>query len=161
MQGIYSQDFGPYNVSLSVVGHGQDDMVLVGGANSAAVVTQKAYSLVDVRAAFQWNMENSNLLRLSVIGKNLNDKEYLSEALPLGNGGFEGWGTPAHDRRRADVSDVERVVAPKEAGPVAGFFPLFVHFVVEFPVTGVYQVVTGLGWGVGFRRDGERSLGFN
>ena len=94
VQGIYSQDFGPYNVSLSVVGHGQDDMVLVGGANSAAVVTQKAYSLVDARAAFQWNMENSNLLRLSVIGKNLNDKEYLSEALPLGNGGFEGWGTP-------------------------------------------------------------------
>ena len=24
----------------------------------------------------------------------LTDKEYLTEALPLGNGGFEGWGTP-------------------------------------------------------------------
>ncbi len=94
VQGIYSQDFGPYNVSLSVVGHGQDDMILVGGANSAAVVTQKAYSLVDARAALQWNMENNSLLRLSLIGKNLTDKEYLTEALPLGNGGFEGWGTP-------------------------------------------------------------------
>ena len=65
-----------------------------GGATAAAVVTQKAYSLVDMRAAFQWNMEDNHLLRLSLIGKNLNDKEYLTEALPLGNGGFEGWGTP-------------------------------------------------------------------
>jgi iron complex outermembrane receptor protein len=94
VQGIYTQNFGPYNVSLSVVGHGQDDMILVGGATAAAVVTQKAYSLVDMRAAVQWNMEDNHTLRLSLIGKNLNDKEYITEALPLGNGGFEGWGTP-------------------------------------------------------------------
>ncbi len=31
---------------------------------------------------------------LSLIGKNLNDKDYLIEALPLGNGGFEGLGAP-------------------------------------------------------------------
>ena len=37
---------------------------------------------------FQWNMEDNHLLRLSLIGKNLNDKEYLTEALPLGNGGL-------------------------------------------------------------------------
>ena len=49
--GVYSQDFGPYNVSLSVSGRGQDDIILVGGATSSAVVTQKAYSLVDARAA--------------------------------------------------------------------------------------------------------------
>jgi iron complex outermembrane recepter protein len=94
VQGIYSQNFGPYNVSLSVVGHGQDDMIIVGGATSSAAVTQKAYSLVDMRAAVQWNMEDNHTLRLSLIGKNLNDKEYLTEALPLGNGGFEGWGSP-------------------------------------------------------------------
>jgi outer membrane receptor protein involved in Fe transport len=94
LQGIYSQNFGPYNVSLSVVGHGQDDMVLVGGATAAAVVTQKAYSLLDMRAALQWNMQDDHTMRLSLIGKNLNDKEYLTEALPLGNGGFEGWGSP-------------------------------------------------------------------
>jgi len=94
VQGIYQQHFGPYDVSLTVVGHGQDDMILVGGATAAAVVTQKAYSLVDMRAAVQWNMEDKQYLRLSLIGKNLNDKEYITEALPLGNGGFEGWGTP-------------------------------------------------------------------
>ena len=93
-RGSTPQNFGPYNVSLSVVGHGQDDMILVGGATAAAVVTQKAYSLVDMRAALQWNMEDDHTLRLSLIGKNLNDKEYLTEALPLGNGGFEGWGSP-------------------------------------------------------------------
>jgi iron complex outermembrane receptor protein len=94
VQGIYTQNFGPYNVSLSVVGHGQDDSILVGGATAAAAVTQKAYSLVDMRAAVQWSMEDNRSLRLSLIGKNLNDKEYITEALPLGNGGFEGWGTP-------------------------------------------------------------------
>jgi len=94
VQGIYQQHFGPYDVSLSVVGHGQDDMILVGGATAAAAVTQKGYSLLDARAAVQWNMEEGHFLRLSFIGKNLTDKEYLTEALPLGNGGFEGWGTP-------------------------------------------------------------------
>jgi iron complex outermembrane receptor protein len=94
VQGIYSQNFGPYNVALSVVGHGQDDSILVGGATAAAVVTQKAYSLVDMREALQWNMQENHTLRLSLIGKNLNDKQYLTEALPLGNGGFEGWGAP-------------------------------------------------------------------
>jgi outer membrane receptor protein involved in Fe transport len=94
VQGIYTQNFGPYNVSLSAVAHGQDDMILVGGATAAAAVTQKAYTLVDARAAITWNMEEGHLLRLSFIGKNLTDKEYLTEALPLGNGGFEGWGTP-------------------------------------------------------------------
>jgi iron complex outermembrane recepter protein len=94
VQGVYTQSFGPYDVSVAVIGRGQDDMVLVGGATAAAVVTQKAYSLIDMRAAVQWNMGNGNLLRLSLIGKNLDDKEYITEALPLGNGGFEGWGTP-------------------------------------------------------------------
>jgi len=94
VQGIYQQNFGPYNVSLSVVAHGQDDMILVGGATAAAAVTQKAYTLVDMRAAVQWNMEDNHNLRLSLIGKNLDDKKYITEALPLGNGGFEGWGAP-------------------------------------------------------------------
>ncbi len=94
LTGVYSQDFGPYNVSMSVTGRGQDDSILVGGGTSSAVVTQKAYSLIDARAAIQWNMNDGNLLRLSLIGKNLNDKEYIVEALPLGNGGFQGWGAP-------------------------------------------------------------------
>ena len=94
VQGIYQQNFGPYNVSLSVVAHGQDDSILVGGATAAAVITQKAYTLVDMRAAVQWNMEDNHNLRLSLIGKNLDDKQYITEALPLGNGGFEGWGAP-------------------------------------------------------------------
>ena len=68
--------------------------MLVGGATAAAVVTQDAYSLYDARAAVRWNMNDGNSLQLSVIGKNLDDEEYLTEALPLGNGGFEGWGTP-------------------------------------------------------------------
>jgi outer membrane receptor protein involved in Fe transport len=69
-------------------------MILVGGATAAAAVTQKAYSLVDMHAALQWNMQDNHTLRLSLIGKNLGDKEYITEALPLGNGGFEGWGSP-------------------------------------------------------------------
>ena len=91
---MYEQHFGPYDVSLSVVGHGQDDSILVPGATSLTTVTQKAYSLIDMRAAVQWNMEDDHYLRVSLIGKNLTDKEYLTEALTLGNGGFEGWGSP-------------------------------------------------------------------
>ncbi len=34
-------------------------------------------------------------MRVSAWGKNLADKEYLEQALPLGdNGGFQGWGPP-------------------------------------------------------------------
>ncbi len=99
--GVYSQDFGRMNVTLSATARGQDDIILVGGATSAAGVTQDAYTLYDARLALQWNMENSSLLRLSLIGKNLNDEDYLQEALPLAvagltdfAGGFQGWGPP-------------------------------------------------------------------
>jgi iron complex outermembrane recepter protein len=99
--GVYTQDFGPYNVTASVSARGQDDIILVGGATSAAAVTQDAYTLYDARIALQWNMENHDLLRLSFIGKNLSDKDYLQEALPLAAagltqfaGGFQGWGPP-------------------------------------------------------------------
>jgi len=99
--GVYTQDFGPYNVSLNVSARGQDDIILVGGATSAAAVTQDGYTLIDARLAFQWNMQDNSLLRLSLIGKNLTDEEYLQEALPLAvpgltafAGGFQGWGPP-------------------------------------------------------------------
>ena len=99
--GVYSQDFGPYNVSFNVSARGQDDIILVGGATAAAGVTQDAYTLIDARLALQWNMENKNLVRLSLVGKNLTDKDYLQEALPLAAaglqqfaGGFQGWGPP-------------------------------------------------------------------
>ena len=93
--GVYTQDFGPYSVSLNVTSHGVDDYFINGRATSGgASVEQKAYSLVDARAAVQWNMNDGNLLRLSLVGKNLNEKEYIQEDLPLGNGGFTGWGPP-------------------------------------------------------------------
>ena len=42
-----------------------------------------------------WQLNNGDSLMLSVIGKNLNDKEYKQQELPLGEfGGFRGWGPP-------------------------------------------------------------------
>ena len=70
-------------------------------------------------------MEDGHLLRLSLIGKNLNDKEYLVEALPLGNGGFEGWGTPRTIAVELlyQMTEVRRL--RNQAGPRAGFFSFF------------------------------------
>lgn len=94
VSGVYSQDFGPYNVSLNITARGQDDFIIIAGATSSASVIQDAYSIYDARAAVQWNLNDGDLLRLSLVGKNLDDEEYLATALPLGNGGFQGWGSP-------------------------------------------------------------------
>ena len=75
-----------------------DDMI---DLTVAGTVTRLERKEIDSRLALQWNMENSSFLRLSLIGKNLTDKEYLQEALPLAvpgltdfAGGFQGWGPP-------------------------------------------------------------------
>ena len=68
-------------------------MRIAGGVGNEII--QNGYTLVDARIAYDWQLNNGDSLMLSVIGKNLNDKEYKQQELPLGEfGGFRGWGPP-------------------------------------------------------------------
>ena len=94
VSGVYAQSFGEYNVSANVTWKGQDDTIIVPGVTAASTIEQDAYSVVDARIAVETNLKNGSLVRLSAVGKNLNDEEYLWSALPLGTGGFQGWANP-------------------------------------------------------------------
>jgi iron complex outermembrane receptor protein len=83
---------GTLNAALSV--RGQDEFIIVGGATSSTVIKEDGYTLIDARASYDWEMSDGQVLRVSLFGKNLADKEYREQALPLGNGGFQGWGPP-------------------------------------------------------------------
>ena len=67
---------------------------------SRAAFYQPRYNVVDTNVAYQWHLSNGNLLKLSLIGKNILDEEYLNQQLYLGGdgsggtglSGFQGWG---------------------------------------------------------------------
>jgi iron complex outermembrane receptor protein len=93
--GIYQTSFGGNDFAVSASFRWQDSFIIVGGATSPVGITEDAYSIVDARAMYQWNMKDGEFVRFALTGKNLTDTEYLDQALPLGaNGGFQGWGSP-------------------------------------------------------------------
>ena len=92
--GVYQTQFGGNDFSLSASFRWQDSFIIVGGATSSSVVKEDAYSIIDARAAYQWNLKDGSYVLFALTGKNLSDTKYLDQALPLGNGGFQGWGSP-------------------------------------------------------------------
>jgi iron complex outermembrane recepter protein len=91
----YNSYFAGGSLQASVTARGQDDIILAGLPPPDAPLVQKAYTLIDARVSYQWNLANDDTLRLSVYGKNLTDKEYKEQILALGrDGGFQGWGPP-------------------------------------------------------------------
>jgi iron complex outermembrane recepter protein len=91
----YNSYFAGGSLQASVTARGQDDIILALLPPPDAPLAQKAYTLIDARVSYQWNLANDDTLRVSVYGKNLTDKEYKEQILALGrDGGFQGWGPP-------------------------------------------------------------------
>lgn len=78
----------------SITARGQDDFNIAGSPPNNFIV-EDAYTLLDARVSYQWNLAQDDYLRVSVYGKNLTDEEYKEQILLLGvDGGFQGWGPP-------------------------------------------------------------------
>jgi iron complex outermembrane recepter protein len=89
---IYDRDLGPGRFSASVTAKVTDDVWIA--SNAGQRVIQDGYPLYDARIAYEWRLANEDLLVFSLTGKNLADEEYIEQELPLGFGGFRGWGPP-------------------------------------------------------------------
>ncbi len=63
-------------------------------SNAGQRVIQDGYPLYDARVAYEWRLDNEDYVVFSLTGKNLADEEYIEQELPLGFGGFRGWGPP-------------------------------------------------------------------
>ncbi len=94
VSGVYSQQIGPGYLDANLTLRGQDDFVLVNSITGVPVF-EKGYTLMDASVSYGWSSQAGNNFRVAVFGKNLTDKEYREQSLPLGPfGGFQGWGPP-------------------------------------------------------------------
>ena len=94
ISGVYGRQFGTGFVDANLTVRGQDDFVLVNSITGVPVF-EKGYTLMDASVAYSWATAQGNNFRLSLFGKNLTDKEYREQSLPLGPfGGFQGWAAP-------------------------------------------------------------------
>jgi iron complex outermembrane receptor protein len=94
LSGIYSQQVGAGFLDANLTVRGQDDFVLVNSITGVPVF-EKGYTLMDASVAYSWSTEAGNNFRVALFGKNLTDKKYREQSLPLGPfGGFQGWGPP-------------------------------------------------------------------
>jgi iron complex outermembrane recepter protein len=89
---VYDRDLGPGRFTANAVAKVTDDVWIA--SNAGQRVIQKGYPLYDARLAYEWRATENDLVRISVVGKNLADKKYIEQELPLGFGGFRGWGPP-------------------------------------------------------------------
>jgi iron complex outermembrane receptor protein len=89
---LYDREIGPGRFTTSVTAKVTDDVWIANNAGQRVI--QDGYPLYEARVAYEWRLANEDLLTISVFGKNLADEEYIEQELPLGFGGFRGWGPP-------------------------------------------------------------------
>jgi len=58
-------------------------------------VSQDGYTLLDANISYEFQVREHSL-RVGFVGRNLTDKQYKEQELPLGPGGFRGWGPPRY-----------------------------------------------------------------
>jgi iron complex outermembrane recepter protein len=88
----YDRELGPGRFTAVAIAKVTDD-VWISGAPPERII-QDGYALLDARVAYEWQLANNDLVRVALVGKNLTDTEYREQELPLGFGGFRGWGPP-------------------------------------------------------------------
>ena len=69
----------------------QDDIIFI--PTSIGAFGIDSYNLVDTTIAYEWE-QNGLDWRVSLVGKNLSDTEYIEQALPTV--GFQSWGPPRY-----------------------------------------------------------------
>jgi iron complex outermembrane receptor protein len=92
LSAVFDRDIGPGRFTASVTARVTDDVWIA--SNAGQRVIQDGYPLYDARIAYEWRVANEDIVRISLFGKNLADEEYIEQELPLGFGGFRGWGPP-------------------------------------------------------------------
>jgi len=65
------------------------------GAQSGTPVPQNGYTLWDANLSYEFQVQE-HTIRAGFVGRNLLNKEYKDQELPLGPGGFRGWGPPRY-----------------------------------------------------------------
>ncbi len=65
------------------------------GAVINTPVPQNGYTLLDANLSYEFQVQE-HTLRVGFVGHNLTDKQYKEQELPLGPGGFRGWGPPRY-----------------------------------------------------------------
>ena len=65
------------------------------GAITNTPVNQSGYSLWDANLSYEFPVMERQV-RVGFVGRNLTDKQYKEQELPLGPGGFRGWGPPRY-----------------------------------------------------------------
>ncbi|MBX3707835.1 MAG: TonB-dependent receptor [Pseudomonadales bacterium] len=92
---VYGREIGPNYLQASVTARGQDEWVISGGATAVTPEFEDGYTLVDARVSFEFGLADERNVVVSLVGKNLTDKEYREQTLILGaGGGFQGWAPP-------------------------------------------------------------------
>jgi iron complex outermembrane receptor protein len=96
----FAQRLGPGELSLDARVKWIDDFFLTAPGVSSAPVREPAVALVDASLAYAWGVEAAGERldwRLALVGRNLGDREYRENALPLfGDGGFQRWAPPRY-----------------------------------------------------------------
>lgn len=98
----YRQAMGPGEVIADLRYRRQDEHFLIAPITPAGApaalnipVFQTGYSLFDASLAYEFELAERTV-RAGFVGKNLTNKKYLEQALPLGVAGFQGWGAPRY-----------------------------------------------------------------
>ena len=89
---VYDREIGPGRLTASATAKVTDDVWIA--SNAGQRVIQDGYPLYDARIAYEWRLANEDYVVFALTGKNLADEEYIEQELPLGFGGFRGWGPP-------------------------------------------------------------------
>lgn len=100
--GNYRLSVGPGEIVMgSRVRHNDSFWILppavdpLTGAASGTPVSQSGYTLVDANLSYEFDIQERKV-RAGIVGRNLTNKEYKDQELPLGPGGFRGWGPPRY-----------------------------------------------------------------
>ncbi len=98
----YRLDIGPGTLVIgSRYKHNDDFWIIppaidpVSGVVTNTPVPQDAYSLWDANLSYEFPVMERKV-RVGFVGRNLTDKQYKEQELPLGPGGFRGWGPPRY-----------------------------------------------------------------
>ncbi|HEU4430612.1 MAG TPA: TonB-dependent receptor, partial [Myxococcota bacterium] len=109
----YRRDLGPGEIVLGSRVRKQDTFWIISPSSTTAAqqapppaglglppvtntpVRQGDYTLLDANISYEFQIAERSV-RVGFVGKNLTDKQYKEQELPLGPGGFRGWGPPRY-----------------------------------------------------------------
>jgi iron complex outermembrane receptor protein len=101
--GSYRRAVGPGDVVLGTRVRHNDFFWIIppsvpvgsGGVPTNTPVGQDGYTLLDANLSYEFEVAE-RAVRVGFVGRNLTDKQYKEQELPLGPGGFRGWGPPRY-----------------------------------------------------------------